>query len=183
MTGRVIDLDDELLAAARREVTTSGVSDTVRAALRQAASARACAHRRAVLGHLQRGAGRAGVEGPHAVPHVGGRGLNATAVVVGPRGEDAALGVKGLDDLQSAGAFAADLHVDVVHDSRPELLVDVASRNRRHHGPAVLAEDLALGPPRTDQRGHRRSLAGLRGDFMVLCHRGLILLRQVHLTC
>jgi hypothetical protein len=61
VTGRVIDLDDELLAAARREVTTSGVSDTVRAALRQAASARACVHGRAVLGHLERGQGRAGV--------------------------------------------------------------------------------------------------------------------------
>lgn len=49
MTGRVIDLDDELLAAARREVTTSGVSDTVRAALRQAASAGARARQVAWL--------------------------------------------------------------------------------------------------------------------------------------
>lgn len=41
MTKRLIDLDDELLARAQRELNTSGVSDTVRAALRQAASAAA----------------------------------------------------------------------------------------------------------------------------------------------
>ena len=41
MTKRLIDLDDELLASAQRELNTTGVSDTVRAALRQAASATA----------------------------------------------------------------------------------------------------------------------------------------------
>ena len=39
MTKRLIDLDDELLA--QRELNTTGVSDTVRAALRQAANAAA----------------------------------------------------------------------------------------------------------------------------------------------
>lgn len=38
MTKRLIDLDDELLANARRELNTNGVSDTVRAALEQAAA-------------------------------------------------------------------------------------------------------------------------------------------------
>ncbi|MBN9609930.1 MAG: DUF2191 domain-containing protein [Actinobacteria bacterium 69-20] len=38
MTKRLIDLDDDLLAEARRELSTTGVSDTVRAALRQAAA-------------------------------------------------------------------------------------------------------------------------------------------------
>jgi Arc/MetJ family transcription regulator len=37
MTKRLIDLDDELLAEVQRELHTTGVSDTVRAALRQAA--------------------------------------------------------------------------------------------------------------------------------------------------
>jgi Arc/MetJ family transcription regulator len=41
MTKRLIDLDDALLAEAQRELHTSGVSDTVRAALRQAADAAA----------------------------------------------------------------------------------------------------------------------------------------------
>jgi Arc/MetJ family transcription regulator len=41
VTKRLIDLDDELLARAQRELNTTGVSDTVRAALRQAASAAA----------------------------------------------------------------------------------------------------------------------------------------------
>ena len=41
MTKRLIDLDDELLAQAQRELNTSGISDTVRAALQQAASAAA----------------------------------------------------------------------------------------------------------------------------------------------
>jgi Arc/MetJ family transcription regulator len=41
VTKRLIDLDDELLAAAQRELHTSGVSDTVRAALRHAATAAA----------------------------------------------------------------------------------------------------------------------------------------------
>lgn len=41
MTKRLIDLDDELLAEAQRELNTSGISDTVRAALRQVASAAA----------------------------------------------------------------------------------------------------------------------------------------------
>lgn len=39
VTKRLIDLDDELLAAAQRELHTSGVSDTVRTALRNAATA------------------------------------------------------------------------------------------------------------------------------------------------
>ena len=38
MTKRLINLDDDLLAAAQRELKTTGVSDTVRAALRHAAS-------------------------------------------------------------------------------------------------------------------------------------------------
>jgi Arc/MetJ family transcription regulator len=38
MTKRLIDLDDELLANAQRELNTTGVSDTVRAALQQAAA-------------------------------------------------------------------------------------------------------------------------------------------------
>ena len=38
MTKRLIDLDDELLADAQREMNTTGVSDTVRAALQQAAA-------------------------------------------------------------------------------------------------------------------------------------------------
>jgi Arc/MetJ family transcription regulator len=41
MTKRLIDLDDDLLADAQQELGTSGVSDTVRVALRQAASAAA----------------------------------------------------------------------------------------------------------------------------------------------
>jgi Arc/MetJ family transcription regulator len=41
VTKRLIDLDDELLAAAQRELHTSGVSDTVRAALQHAATATA----------------------------------------------------------------------------------------------------------------------------------------------
>ena len=40
VTKRLIGLDDELLAAAQRELNTTGVSDTVRAALQQAASCR-----------------------------------------------------------------------------------------------------------------------------------------------
>jgi Arc/MetJ family transcription regulator len=39
MTKRLIDLDDDLLEAAQRELGTSGVSDTVRTALRQATAA------------------------------------------------------------------------------------------------------------------------------------------------
>lgn len=38
VTKRLIDLDDDLLAAAQRELSTTGVSDTVRAALRFAAA-------------------------------------------------------------------------------------------------------------------------------------------------
>lgn len=49
MTKRLIDLDDELLARAQRELQTTGVSDTVRAALRQAASASARARQVAWL--------------------------------------------------------------------------------------------------------------------------------------
>lgn len=41
MTKRLIDLDDELLSAAQEQLHTSGVSDTVRAALRQATAAAA----------------------------------------------------------------------------------------------------------------------------------------------
>ena len=41
MTKRLIDIDDELLALAQCALNTSGVSDTVRAALRQAANAAA----------------------------------------------------------------------------------------------------------------------------------------------
>jgi Arc/MetJ family transcription regulator len=49
VTKRLIDLDDELLASAQRELNTTGVSDTVRAALRQAASAAARARQVAGL--------------------------------------------------------------------------------------------------------------------------------------
>jgi Arc/MetJ family transcription regulator len=38
MPKRLIDLDDELLATAQRELRTTGVSDTVRIALQQAAA-------------------------------------------------------------------------------------------------------------------------------------------------
>ena len=38
MPKRLIDLDDDLLAAAQRELRTTGVSDTVRIALQQAAA-------------------------------------------------------------------------------------------------------------------------------------------------
>lgn len=41
MTKRLIELDDELLSAAQRELHTNGVSDTVRAALRHVATASA----------------------------------------------------------------------------------------------------------------------------------------------
>ena len=41
MTKRLIELDDELLEAAQRELGTTGVSQTVRAALGQAAAAAA----------------------------------------------------------------------------------------------------------------------------------------------
>jgi Arc/MetJ family transcription regulator len=49
VTKRLIDLDDELLARAQRELGTTGVSDTVRTALRQAASAAARARQVAWL--------------------------------------------------------------------------------------------------------------------------------------
>jgi Arc/MetJ family transcription regulator len=39
MTKRLIDLDDELLAEAQRQLGTSGVTDTVRTALVQASAA------------------------------------------------------------------------------------------------------------------------------------------------
>ena len=68
--------------------------------------------------------GRAGAGGPDTVPHDGDRGLDTTAVFVGPRGKGAALGVVGLEDLQSAGAYASDLDVDVVDDRRPERLLE-----------------------------------------------------------
>ena len=38
MPKRLIDLDDDLLAAAQRELGTTGISDTVRIALQQAAA-------------------------------------------------------------------------------------------------------------------------------------------------
>jgi Arc/MetJ family transcription regulator len=38
MPKRLIDLDDDLLAAAQRELQTNGISDTVRMALQQAAA-------------------------------------------------------------------------------------------------------------------------------------------------
>lgn len=38
MTKRLIDLDDDLLATAQAELGTTGVSDTVRTALQQAAA-------------------------------------------------------------------------------------------------------------------------------------------------
>jgi Arc/MetJ family transcription regulator len=41
MTKRLIELDDELLASARAELGTEGVSDTVRAALRHAVASSA----------------------------------------------------------------------------------------------------------------------------------------------
>lgn len=41
MTKRLIELDDDLLDAAQRELNTAGVSDTVRTALKQAAHAAA----------------------------------------------------------------------------------------------------------------------------------------------
>lgn len=41
MPKRLIDLEDDLLMEAQRELGTTGVSDTVRAALRQAAAAAA----------------------------------------------------------------------------------------------------------------------------------------------
>jgi len=41
MTKRLIDLDDDLLSEAQRELHTEGVSDTVRAALRHAAASSA----------------------------------------------------------------------------------------------------------------------------------------------
>ncbi|WP_375479368.1 DUF2191 domain-containing protein [uncultured Jatrophihabitans sp.] len=41
MTKRLIELDDDLLADAQRELHTTGVSDTVRTALKQASAAAA----------------------------------------------------------------------------------------------------------------------------------------------
>ena len=49
MTKRLIDLDDDLLAAAQKELETSGVSDTVRIALQQAAATSARARQIAWL--------------------------------------------------------------------------------------------------------------------------------------
>jgi Arc/MetJ family transcription regulator len=46
---RLIDLDDDLLRAAKRELGTKGVSDTVRAALQHAAAASARARQVAWL--------------------------------------------------------------------------------------------------------------------------------------
>lgn len=49
MTKRLIDLDDDLLTAAQKELNTSGVSDTVRIALQQAAASSARARQVAWL--------------------------------------------------------------------------------------------------------------------------------------
>jgi Arc/MetJ family transcription regulator len=49
VTKRLIDLDDELLARAQRELHTSGISDTVRTALQQATNAAARARQVAWL--------------------------------------------------------------------------------------------------------------------------------------
>jgi len=49
VTKRLIDIDDDLLDGAARELGTSGVSDTVRTALRQAATAAARARQVAWL--------------------------------------------------------------------------------------------------------------------------------------
>lgn len=49
MTKRLIDLDDDLLAAAQKELNTTGVADTVRLALRQAAASAARARQVAWL--------------------------------------------------------------------------------------------------------------------------------------
>jgi Arc/MetJ family transcription regulator len=49
MTKRLIDLDDDLLAAAQKELKTSGVSDTVRIALQHAAASSARARQVAWL--------------------------------------------------------------------------------------------------------------------------------------
>jgi Arc/MetJ family transcription regulator len=38
MTKRLIDIDDDLLAAAKQELSTTGIADTVRSALRFAAA-------------------------------------------------------------------------------------------------------------------------------------------------
>lgn len=57
MTKRLIDLDDDLLAAAQKELNTSGVTDTVRLALQQAAALSARGRQVAWL----RGGGLAGM--------------------------------------------------------------------------------------------------------------------------
>jgi Arc/MetJ family transcription regulator len=49
VTNRLIDLDDDLLAAAQKELKTSGVSDTVRIALQQAVASSARARQVAWL--------------------------------------------------------------------------------------------------------------------------------------
>lgn len=106
--------------------------------------------------------------------------LDTTAVVVGPRGKGAALGVVGLEDLQSAGAYASDLDVDVVDDRRPERLLErhcprasPPRSGRPHRGPL----------PRSvtpDLRGHRRRWRGLHGGLVVLGHqRSVPLVRGV----
>jgi Arc/MetJ family transcription regulator len=57
---RLIDLDDDLLAAAQRELATSGISDTVRIALQQAAARSARARQ---IEWLEQG-GMEGMSGP-----------------------------------------------------------------------------------------------------------------------
>jgi Arc/MetJ family transcription regulator len=53
MPKRLIDLDDDLLAAAQRELKTTGISDTVRMAMQLAAAASARARQ---VEWLERGA-------------------------------------------------------------------------------------------------------------------------------
>lgn len=60
MTKRLIDLDDDLLTAAQQELHTSGVTDTVRLAMQQAAARSARARQVAWL----RGGGLQDVSSP-----------------------------------------------------------------------------------------------------------------------
>ncbi|NLA37554.1 MAG: DUF2191 domain-containing protein [Actinobacteria bacterium] len=62
MTKRLIDLSDDLLAAAQRELKTTGVSDTVRAALQHAVATSARARQVEWL----RGGGLADMADPEA---------------------------------------------------------------------------------------------------------------------
>src|SRR3712207_9403702 len=66
----------------------------------------------------------------------------------------------------TAKVVSRNLDINTVDDSRPELLVDVAPRDGRHHGAAVRAEDLALGASCTDRWGHRGYLVGPPGGLV-----------------